>query len=760
MSRTNRPNQGNRNNRGRNNIRNSRELERNRMSYESRYGTSREPAPKGTKAKFTVRMQKKLAWLFILVLLAFVGLSIRLFVINKEDSQEYKKKVLSQQEYSSTVLPYKRGDIVDARGTKLAYSEKVYNLVIDSSVMTSKQAYIEPTIAALNTCFGIDSTEIRNFVTTNPDNRYYVVKKQLTYEEISPFLEMENDKENGANIKGIWFEEEYKRVYPYGSLACDTIGFTSKDNIGTNGLEAYYSDVLNGIDGREYGYLNDDSELERTTKAAVDGKTVVTSIDVNIQKIVEKYIKQFNDAHKGEYREGEEGSRNTGVIVMDPNTGNILAMASYPNFDLNNPQDLTAYYSEAEIQKMKEEDTYYDELQKLWRNFCIQDAFEPGSTAKAMTIAAGIDSGKLTGNEYYDCFGSLQIGGHNIHCHKTWGHGSLSVSGALEQSCNVALMYMGNTIGKETFMKYLTNFNVGLKTNVDLAGEARTNNLIYNVEDMVSSDLAISTFGQGYKVTMIQLASAFSSIINGGYYYEPHVATEIQNADGSTAQVIEPRVLKQTVSNETSEKMRSYLNAVCVTGTGTTAVPAGYLIGGKTGTAETYPRKQGQYVVSFIGYAPADNPQVVVYVVVDRPNVADQPHSSFAQEIARGIFTEILPYMNIFRTEELTEEEEEELRQLQILNSVSENSVAEGEETEESTEEAEEEEEDENMPDDYTYDEETGNIIDPLTGYQVDPDTMEYVDPSFSAIGDITGTPSENQQEDTEGTGENTTSSP
>ena len=223
--------------------------------------------------------------------------------------------------------------------------------------------------------------------------------------------------------------------------------------------------------------------------------------------------------------------------------------------------------------------------------------------------------------------------------------------------------------------------------------------------------------------------------------------------DGSTAETIAPRVLKQVVSTETSEKMRTYLNAVCITGTATTAVPAGYLIGGKTGTAETYPRKQGQYVVSFIGYAPADDPQVVVYVVVDRPNVADQPHSTFAQEIAKGIFTEILPYMNIFRTEQLTEEQEEELRKLQILESVSENSVEKGEGEEDGEDETEQEKEEEKP--NYTYDDRTGNIIDPSTGYQVDPDTMEYVDPLFSTIGDISGTPSENEQEEDTGEGGN-----
>ena len=205
------------------------------------------------------------------------------------------------------------------------------------------------------------------------------------------------------------------------------------------------------------------------------------------------------------------------------------------------------------------------------------------------------------------------------------------------------------------------------KTNIDLAGEARTDTLIYDVENMYASDLAISTFGQGYNVTMIQLASAFCSVINGGYYYEPHMVSEIQNSKGVTIDKIEPRILKQTISESTSEVMRTYLTNVCTIGTGTTAVPAGYVIGGKTGTAEKYPRKTGNYVVSFIGYAPADDPQVVVYVVIDTPNVDSQPHSSFAQEIAKNIFTEILPYLQIFRTESISEEQEAELRGQQMV---------------------------------------------------------------------------------------------
>lgn len=671
------------------------------------------------KNKLTLKMQAKLVWLFLIIMLAFVGLSARLIYINKEDGEEYKKQILSQQEYDSVTLPFKRGEILDAKGTKLAYSEKVYNLVVDAKLVNQDKEALEPTMKALETCFDIDGAQVRQFIVENPKNQYYVVLKRLTYDEISPFLELQKDKKKNPHIKGVWFEEEYRRVYPSGRLACDVIGFTGSDNNGTFGLEEYYNDTLNGTNGREYGYLNEDSELERTTKAAVDGNTIVTSIDSNIQSIVEKYIKQFNDEHKGAFRPDDGGSTNTGVIVMKPKTGEVLAMASYPDFDLNNPRNLTEIYSEAEIAAM-DDDTMYEKLNELWRNFCISDTYEPGSTAKSITISAGLDSGKLKGNEGFYCNGVMEVGGHNIHCNKRIGHQNLDISGALEQSCNMALIEIGQIIGKETFMKYLHNFNFGLKTNIDLAGEARTDTLLYDVNEMVPSDLAISSFGQGYNVTMIELASAFCSIINGGYYYQPHVVTEILDANGTTVQKIEPRVLKETISESVSEKMRGYLANVCTVGTGKTAVPAGYLIGGKTGTAEKYPRKTGNYVVSFIGFAPVNDPEVVVYVVIDEPNVEDQPHSSFAQEVARNIFTELLPYMNIFRTEELSEEEQAELEALGIIHTVSGNEI-EGEE--------------ENDPAaGYETDPETGYLIEPGTGYFIDPNTYEYVDPTISML--------------------------
>ena len=612
-------------------------------------------------------MREKLAVMIVIILLAFAGLCVQLVRITEGNQTEYQKKILSQQRYDSTTLPFKRGTITDVNGTILAVSEKVYNVVLDCKVMLDNKKNQAPTVDALVECFGLDRAELDKYIKENPTSQYYVLKKRQTYDEISPFLEREKTYNEQAKksetdigkIVGIWFEEEYIRRYPNKTLACDVIGFTGTDNNGTYGLEEYYNDELNGTNGREYGYLNDDATLERTTIAAVDGNSLVSTIDANIQAIVEKYLLQFNEEHKNEHREGL-GSTNSGCIVMNPNNGEILAMASYPNYDLNAPKDLSAYYTEEQIQQMQDDETYYDALNKLWRNFCISDTYEPGSTAKVLTMAAGLETGKLTGNESYECTGALDIADRHIRCNARAGHGVLDFSGALEQSCNVAFMKMGEAIGVKDMVKFQQIFNIGLKTNIDLSGEARTASLIFNEDTMGPTELATTSFGQGFNVTMIEMASAFSSVINGGYYYEPHMVSKIVNSNGDTIKNIEPRVLKQTVSATTSAMMREYLYATVAEGTGKTARPAGYAMGGKTGTAEKAARDRENYVVSFIGYAPADDPQVVIYVVIDEPNVEDQPHASYATGVVRNILTEVLPYMHISKTEEMTIAEQAE----------------------------------------------------------------------------------------------------
>lgn len=617
-------------------------------------------------------VESKVLVLFGVIFFVFVGLSARIIYINAESGEVYKKQILSQQQYNSSTIPFERGDIVDANYLQLATSVKVYNLILDAKILGGTdrnnddpqkvQQDINATVTALKQCFGIDEAIFRQYIIDNPNSQYYRVARQLDYESVMEFLELqEQSTSEGGRIFGVWFEDEYKRYYPNGTLASNVIGFAGTDNRGMYGLEEYYNTTLNGTDGREYGYLNSNVTLERTTKSAINGNTIVTSLDLNIQKIVEKYILEFNEEYKDNYREGDMGSANTGVIIMDPNRGEILAMASYPNYDLNNPYDLTSYYTEEEIADMDEVSTY-ESLNAIWRNFCISDTFEPGSTAKLMTVATGLEYGRMTGNEWYTCNGNYEVSGHPdpIHCVNTFGHGDLNVSQSIEQSCNVALMNMVASIGKDTFMTGLENYHIGLRTNIDLQGEARTDSLVFDVNTMVPTDLAIASFGQGYNTTMIQMATAFSSLINGGYYYEPHVVTKIISDNGSTLENIEPRILKQTISAETSEMIIEYCDATVAYGTGAAALPTGYTMGGKTGTAETYPRGTENYVVSFMGYAPAEEPEVLIYVVVDKPNVADQARSSYAMEIAKNIMTEVLPYMSIFPTVTLPSEEEEE----------------------------------------------------------------------------------------------------
>ncbi len=638
--------------------------------------------------RFTIKMQKKLVVLFLLILLAFVGLTIRLFLIVKENENGYQKQVLSQQRYDSTTIPYRRGDIVDAKGTKLAVSEKVYNLVIDARVMLDDEDYLEPTLQALGSCFAdLDMTAIRKYVVENPGSSWYVPLKKLSYEEIADFQMMQAEN---SLIRGVWFEEEYKRVYPGGSLAADVIGFASADNQGMYGLEEFYNDTLNGTTGREYGYLNDDSDLQRTIKPAVDGYTIHSTIDANIQGIVEKHLKAFDEQYRDNFREGN-GAENVGCVIMEVDTGNVLAMASYPTFDLNDARNRNSLLGAMEVEQVDIGNGYYEikktgevideellagmtddeiylNLNNLWKNFCITDTYEPGSTIKPFTVASALECGAINGSEHYTCNGVLEVGGHQIHCHNVWGDGDVTVENAIAWSCNVALMKIGQQMGKEQFAKFQSVFNFGLKTNVDLAGEARTAGLLFPVEDMGAADLATNTFGQNFNVTMIQMISGFCSLINGGNYYEPHVVDKITNANGATIENIEPRVLKQTVSESTSELIRQYCTSVVTGegGTGKTARPAGYIIGGKTGTAQTLPRGNGEYVVSFMGFAPADDPQIAIYVVVDRCNAQAQDDAKYATRIVRSVLTEVLPYLNIFMTEELSEAEVQELADMQL----------------------------------------------------------------------------------------------
>ena len=617
--------------------------------------------------KLSRGMRKKLIVLFSLLTFCLCALIGKLMYINYTSGEKYEKKVLSMQSYDSKTIPYQRGDIIDSNGRVLATSVAVYNVIMDCSVMASEskvdgevvQKYLQPTIEALVKCFPeLDKATLYQFAEDHPKDQYEILLKKLPYDQIQEFIQLqeavdEKGKKINPNIKGVWFEKEYQRRYPFNSMASSVIGFVSSGNVGTIGLENYYNDTLNGINGREYGYLNSESDFEKTVIAPQDGNTLVTTIDANIQSIVEKKILEFNAAYTNNFREGS-GSINTAVIVMNPNNGAIIAMAEYPTFDLNNPRDVSSLFTEEELETVTSEDKM-NALNKLWQNYCVTATYEPGSVQKPFTVAGGLETGALNTNLSFVCDGHETISGSFIGCVNLSGHGIETLEKALMDSCNDALMQMATQyIGIEGFTKYQSVFGFGQKTGIDLPGEAYTASLIYTEENMTTIDLATNSFGQNYNCTMIQIASAFSSLINGGMYYQPYVVSKILGADGGTISVTEPTVLKQTVSQGTSDLLRSYLYNTVTNGTAGVAKVDGYSQGGKTGTAEKLPRNQGNYLVSYIGFAPYENPELVIYCVVDEPNSEDQPHSYYAQNIVREILEEIYPYMNIYPDEEKT----------------------------------------------------------------------------------------------------------
>ncbi|QDW73769.1 penicillin-binding protein 2 [Lachnospiraceae bacterium KGMB03038] len=595
------------------------------------------------RRKMNKLMQKKLVGIFGIVVLAFALLVGRVTYINASNGEEYTKVVLDQQQYDSRVIPFKRGDIVDRNGTKLATSERVYNVILDVKAMLEDEDSVDPTIQVLKDCFEIEEETVRNLIEEKPSSRYEVLKKSIDYNTAREFEEIDEDDENYPNIKGIWLEEDYIRTYPYETLACDVIGFTADGNVGNNGIEASYNSILNGTDGREYGYQDESASLERTVKEPENGSTVVSTIDLQIQSVVEEHVLAFNEAHKNEARTGE-GSANTGVIVMNPQNGEILAEASYPNYDLNNPRDLTRYYSKEEIQSMGDEEKV-EALTSLWNNFCVNEVYEPGSTFKPFTVAAGLELGNLTGDETYYCGGKLHVGDYDIHCNNRSGHGTQTLRQAIENSCNVALMEIGADLGVEEFTRYQEQFGFGKQTGIDLPGEQE--GVLYTAENMDSASLATNAFGQNFDVTMTQMAAGFCSLINGGEYYQPHVVKQIQDENGNVTENKDSVLIGRTVSEETSQIIKDYMYSVVEEGTGSSAAVEGYDIGGKTGTAEKHPRGQGNYLVSFIGYAPQEDPQVMIYVVIDEPNVAVQSDSKLATTLAADIMKEILPYLGV-----------------------------------------------------------------------------------------------------------------
>ena len=577
----------------------------------------------------------------VMVVVILMALGGQVFRINYTHGETYAKAVLDHQTYTSTELPYKRGQILTGDGTVLAYSERVYNLILDVKLMLSDIEYKEPTLSALCKYFNLNRSELEQKVSENSQSRYQKLLSNLTTDQIADFKNLMADSTEGKNIKGVWFEDSYIRKYPLGTFASDVVGFASATNGGELGIESQYDEELTGTNGTTYSYVDEGLEVTETQKNAVDGNNIVTTLDYNVQSIIEKCILEYNE---------EKPSKNTAVVVADPSNGEILGMASYPTFNLNDPRKLTGMYTDEEIKDMSDEE-YRNNLYSLWTNYCVSESYEPGSTFKPVTVASALEEGVVKDGDTYVCKGFETVADYKLKCHvfSTIGsHGSLTVEQALMNSCNPYMIHLALEMGNSRFAYYQSLFGFGKTTGIDLPGE--TTGIVYG-DRMTTIDAACNSFGQTINVNMMQMMAAYCSIINGGMLYQPHIVKRIESANGEVVKEYKANLVRQTITASTSKLLRRYLKNTVEEGTAKKAGVTGYSVAGKTGTAQKGDRKDNKWIISFIGHAPAENPKFAIYVVIDEPYGTTGTSGSSADvlTLTHNILEKLLPYMNVYK---------------------------------------------------------------------------------------------------------------
>lgn len=599
---------------------------------------------RGKPKRFSRKMCITVFLVFCVCLFTFGVLLFKIYRINSKDGDRYRKEALSQQSYTNTVLNYQRGDVKDRNNTTLAVSVRKYDLVLEPRTLGKDEKKKQATVDAIAKTFGVASSVVEEVIQKKPNSMYEHIDglKELPAKKVDKFKKQIKKE----RLEGVWFEEVYKRNYPLKTVGASIIGFMNSNNQGTYGVEEQYNSVLNGTTGREYGYFDSNMNLQRTIKEAKDGNSVVLTIDANVQKIIEDEIADF--------QKNGTGAKTIAMMVMNPKNGEILAMASNSTFDLNDPQNLASMYSEQKIAAMTDKEKN-ENLLSMWSNFCVGSAYEPGSTFKPFTIAAALDENIISGKSTFQCNGVKKVADREIHCSNRNGHGMLDLRHALMESCNAALMDIGLGLGRNKFSKYNKLYGFGQRTGVDLPGE--TSGLIHTKEELNPVELATISFGQTQTVTMVQMLSGFSSLINGGNYYQPHLVKEIRNSNGDVVKTIDPVVVKRTTSEDTSSKLRSYLKSTVEEGTAAPAQVKGYSIGGKTGTAEKRPVSAKKYLVSFIGCEPAEDPEVAYYVIIDEPHVKDQAHSTYATEFSSKVMKRVLPFLGQYASSSQTKQD-------------------------------------------------------------------------------------------------------
>ena len=568
--------------------------------------------------------KKKLVLFFFVVVLVFLLLCVRVGYVMIFQSEHYTgmAKKLHERERQ---IKAARGKLIDRNGVVIASNETVCTVSVIYSQMTDR----EKVIKILSETLELEEETVRK-----------KVEKFSSREKIKSNVPKETgDLIRSYDLAGVKVDEDYKRYYPFESLASKVLGFTGSDNQGIIGIEVEYEDYLKGVDG-EIQTLTDARGVEldhvvEGRKEAIPGKNIRLSLDVNIQKYAEQAAQKVLEEKNANY---------VSIIVMNPQNGEIYAMVSIPEFNLNSPYTLNY-----ETDEKKGTEEYQNLLNKMWRNPCINDTYEPGSTFKIITATAGLEEGVVTLDSTFSCPGYRMVEDRRIKCHKTIGHGSENFVEATMNSCNPVFIDVGLRVGPERYFYYLEKLGLLEKTGVDLPGEAGT--IIHKLENVGLVEMATMSFGQSFQITPLQLLRAASAVINGGTLITPHFAIGVCDDEGNLTETFEYETKEGAVSAQTSENMKYILTQVVSAGGGKNGQVEGYNIGGKTATSEKLPRGSGKYIGSYIGFAPADDPQVIAICMIDEPE-GIYYGGTIAAPVIRSLYENILPYLNIKQAEQ------------------------------------------------------------------------------------------------------------
>jgi len=571
------------------------------------------------------------------ILLATSVLTGRLVYLMIFRSEYYSARAKALHERERPIKA-KRGSIYDINGVELATNKPVCTISVIHSQITEP----EKVIAVLSEHLGLSEETVRK-----------KVEKVSAIERIKSNVNKEiADKIREYKLDGVMVDEDYKRYYPYGSLASKVIGFTGSDNQGVIGLEVKYEDYLKGIDGTiltlttAYGIDIPNAAEDRIEPQP--GNDLYISLDINIQKYAEQAAYKVMEA---------KSAKNVKLIVMDPRDGKIYAMVNAPEFDLNDPYTLINEIAQDYVGETLSNDQLLELLNGMWRNACISDTYEPGSAFKIVTATAALEENEVKLDDRFYCPGYKTVEDRIIRCHKAGGHGSQTFVEGIKNSCNPVFMEIGARVGAERMYDYYKRLGLFNRTGIDLPGEA--NSIMHNLENVGAVELATMSFGQSFQITPLQLLVAVSAVINGGTLVTPHFGLQVKAPDGRVVKTFEYKTSDNVISKETSETMKKLLEAVVSDGTGKRAYLPGFRVGGKTATSEKLPRRSGKYISSFIGFAPADDPQVIALVLIDEP-VGIYYGGTIAAPVISELFNNILPYLGI--EERYTEEEEKEYK--------------------------------------------------------------------------------------------------